>query len=208
LRLTISRQRKAPPEHRSQTSAVVRIVIGNHGKDLRVATVETLLGGAVIASDACDLDAHWLAMMDRAAMLQARIDDEATDAHSRTRARMERPGLLRRLLLRRREQYRLFARAVAQAHRHIRIETPALSEIAYVERGSAANAMRHRAAAHVLIAELQHQAHKHGATVELVVAETAASAPLPRRVRRRRISGLPVASSTGKAALATANASI
>lgn len=199
LRLTISRPRREAPPHSSALSAIVRIDIQMRGRHLQVARVETHgADGAVSIGDVV-LDAHWVAMMDRAAWLQSRLDNESVGAKERVRAAMERPGLIGRLIRRRTEQYRLFARALAAAHRAIRIETPALSEVAFVDRGSEANAMRHRACAHRLIAEIQHQARKHGAQVD--VAVTHASAPVPRRVRKREINGLRAEESAKKGAL-------
>lgn len=203
LRLTISRPRQEVEHDAPGVAAVVRIGAAMAGSHLRVAACETT-GGAAPPIAPCGLDAHWLAMMDRVAVLQGIERDDDAPRVDRIRARMERPGLLARLLRRRREIYRLWARAVAQAHGSIRVETPALSELAYTGRGSDANALRHRACAHQLVAELQHQARKAGARVEIVVAAPDASAPVPRRVRRRRNNELPTAARAEPAALAQA----
>lgn len=150
------------------------------GRWLRVATVSA----ENQPPEWIDLEPHWSEMMDRVDHLPAVIDNEALPIRQRMRAKLMRPGLWRRLILRRREKYRLAARAIAMRYAEILIDTPALSEQAYLERGKDANAVRHRASAHVLVAELQHQARKHGASITIRLAD--ASAKVPQRVRRRR----------------------
>lgn len=177
--LTVSRPRAEIWHPRAHALGLVRIDIAEHGTGLRVATIH-----GCSTRENVVLDAHWLAMMDRVDHLASVIGDEAAGDHARIRARLERPGLWRRLLLRRREMYRLIARDVARECGSIVIETPALSEAAWLDRGKEAGKLRHLACAHELIAELRHQAAKHDAQVEVHVA--AASAPVPRRVRRKR----------------------
>lgn len=163
---------------------------------LRVATIDGQDG----QRESIALDPHWLAMMDRVDLLPAIIGDDALPDQLRIRARLERPGLWGRLLRRRREQYRLAARALAMRYSVIRIETPALCEAAWQQRGTQENTLRHRACAHALIAEIEHQAHQHGCVIELAVQE--ASAPVPQRVRRRRNKDLRALPDGGSAALA------
>jgi hypothetical protein len=204
LRLTISRPRverasMAPPA----ASARVRIDIRDHGGGLHVAEVTSWPGEHV---DRVMLDRRWCVGMDRVDRLPAVIANASLPDQQRIRARLELPGLRTRLLRRRREQYRLAARQIAMTHQRIVVETPALSEAAWLDRGTEASALRHRACAHVLVAEIQHQARKHGAACEVVLAERAASAPMPRRVRRRRINGLGDAATPESGALAKAAA--
>jgi len=195
LCLTVSMPRT---ERRPEGTGVGTVVVAPEmvGQRLCTATVSGQDG----YRDSIALDAHWLAMMDRVDRLPAIIGDDSLPDQQRIRARLERPGLWARLLRRRRELYRLAARALAQRYAVIRIETPALCEAAWIDRGTPASALRHRACAHVLIAEIQHQARKHGAIVDLAVAD--ASAPVPQRVRRHRNKELSASTHTQPAALA------
>jgi len=181
LCLTVSQQKKAIQHPRSGAGISIQIEPHMHGRVLRIATI------LAEPRQYIDLDPQWVHEMDRVDRLPAVMADESVADQQRIRARLQRPGLWSRLLRRRREQYRLAARALAQRYGSIRIEMQALSEQAWLERGQDSNAARHRACAHQLVAEIQHQAAKTGTTVEIALAD--ASAPVPQRVRRRRDTG-------------------
>lgn len=90
-----------------------------------------------------------------------------------------RDNLRRKLLLRRREIYRLAAASLAEQYRMIAIEDLDLAKMALTKRRedgcdprlhAAARAQRQRACLHELRSELKHQARKRGAKLELVDA--------------------------------------
>lgn len=196
LCLTVSRPTQALHHTRSGDGVTVRIEPHMHGRVLRVATI------LAEPPEYIDLDEAWLQQMDRVDRLPAVMADESVPYQQRIRARLQRPGLWSRLLRRRREQYRLAARDLAQRYGKILIEMPALSEQAWLDRGKEANAVRHRACAHQLVLALQEQAAKTGSTVEIAIED--ASAPVPQRVRRRRDKDLRAPGAPAPAALASA----
>lgn len=187
---------------RGSPATAVRIAIADLGNGLQVA-----VANEAARPERLILDAHWMAMMDRVERLAAILNDESAAPHERIRARLERPGLWARLLRRRREIYRLWARALCQRYARIEIHTPALSEQAWIDRARDVNALRHRACAHSLVAELQHQGRKHGCEITVAIAAPDASAPVPSRVRRQRIKDLPAPAARESTALASAEAS-
>ena len=199
LCLTISRPRRERAPHSSHHIAMLRIAIATERGALRVAEI---IGTDLAMPERIELDRHWCSMMGRCEWLQGRITDDALPDRERIRARIELPGLRARLLGRRTEQYRLAALNLAMRYRRVVIESPALSEAAWADRGTDANALRHRACAHRLVAEIQHQGRKHGCEVEVVLAERVASAPVPPKVRRRRVNGLGERSDGQSVALA------
>jgi len=78
---------------------------------------------------------------------------------------------LRRLLGRRNEEHRLWARAMAMRFAAIRVqEDDDRSIVAQIERGEDANSLRVLAATFRLIAELKHQATEHGSHLDIVAA--------------------------------------
>jgi len=71
----------------------------------------------------------------------------------------------RKLLLHRREMYRLWARRIVRLYPHIDIDDIDLSRVARQDRNTDENGMRQRAAPHTLRAEIVHQARKIGCRV-------------------------------------------
>lgn len=184
---TVTRPR-AVVVHASGYAATVRIGIVPRGGGLQVATVTSPTEDTLIA-----LDDRWMRRMDMADRLPSVIADDTADTRDRINARLMLPGLRGRLRRNRRETYRLIARRLAADYRRIVIETPALSEAAYLARGLEINGHRHRACAHELLAEIQHQGRKRGCEVEVVIADRPASAPVPLRVRHKKNNGLRTA---------------
>lgn len=166
-------------------SATVSVGIVPRDRELQVATITSPVEDSYIA-----LDARWLGLMERVAHLQSVIADENATDHARIRARMEQPGLMQRLMRHRTERYRLLAVRLCSDYRRVVIETPALSELAYLDRGEIRNAHRHMACAHSLIAAITHQGRKRGCDVSVIVAERDASAVVPLKVRHKRNKGL------------------
>lgn len=142
-------------------------------------------GGLLVAScgtHRCVLDARWQAQMDYVerlhAMLDAEDDDPRWTAYGERMARVapgrrtprdiaetERGNLHQRLLRRRREVYRLWAREIVRAYGAIVMDDTDLSRVATDEARSASNSLRQRAAPHTLRQEIVHQARKVGTPI-------------------------------------------
>jgi hypothetical protein len=172
---------------------------------LRVARI----AGPGGLAERVELSRDWMHQYDRVDHLASIIRDEQAPARLRINARLQRPGLWVRLLARRREQYRLLAIDLCRRSGGIVVVSPPLSEQAWRDEGSAQNGLRQRACAHQLIAELRHQCEKRAVAFEEVLAEpesaeAAASAPVPRRVRRRKINGMERAAAKTMQPLAAA----
>lgn len=140
------------------------------------------------------LSERWMREMDRVDALPKAIKDETLPSDLRRYWSMQRPGLWARLLRERREQFRLWAREVATSYREIVIETPRLGALAIADDDTPQNAVRHRACAHQLVAELRHQCAKHGCAAEVI-----ASGPLLREAKEIKIKRLREAKEAKKA---------
>lgn len=137
---------------------------------------------ATCGAHRCVLDARWMRQMDYVetlhAMLDAEDDDPRWTAYGERMARVapgrrtprelaevERAQLRQRLLRRRREVYRLWAREIVRAYGAIVMDDTDLSRVATDEARSASNSLRHRAAPHTLRQEIVHQARKVGTPI-------------------------------------------
>jgi hypothetical protein len=149
-------------------------------------------GGLLVATcgtHRCVLDARWQAQMDYVERLHAMLDADDDDPRwaeyaarmarvapgrrtPRELAEIERAQLWQRLLRRRREVYRLWAREIVRAYGAIVMDDTDLSRVATDEARSASNSLRQRAAPHTLRQEIVHQARKASTSV------TSATAPV------------------------------
>ncbi len=156
-------------------------------------------GGLVVArlgEDVCEVPPRWMHQMDRPSELQGLLDRLEKDGASAldgsvrlapiplAKARRgdyrnierERDHLREKLLLRRREHYRLWARSMVRKYGVIEIDDKDLARAAMEDRGTDENALRHRAATHTLRAEIVHQARKVGCAI-VAPPKQSASAP-------------------------------
>ena len=139
----------------------------------------------------CVLDAQWMRQMNRVRGLQALLDapdddprwivyaDQVRAARPHKRslveiAKAEHDGLAVRLLRRRREIYRLWAREIVRAYSTIVVDDVNLARVAIEERTTGPNSLRVRAAPHILRDEITHQAAK----VDCTIRRAGASAPV------------------------------
>lgn len=144
---------------------------------------------ATCGTHRCVLDARWQAQMDYVERLHAMLDADDDDPRwaeyaarmarvapgrrtPRELAEVERAQLRQRLLRRRREVYRLWAREIVRAYGAIVMDDTDLSRVATDEARSASNSLRQRAAPHTLRQEIVHQARKASTSV------TSATAPV------------------------------
>lgn len=93
-------------------------------------------------------------------------------------------ALRERALGRRNEQYQLYARWLAQSCASLHVTTPILAALSQIERDTPEGGLRHRAAPHILIRAIEHQARKRG------VAATIARAPVAHDAGGKRIKHL------------------
>jgi len=162
----------------------------------------------------CDLPLElpydWLAGMDRVEWLQKLTADALKTPMDTAAQRLYRQRLRRmygeraRLLRHRREIYRLAARRLAMTYAEIVLPDTDYAALAMAERGEERNSLRHRVAPHLLVGEIKHQAHKHGATLTLL---DVASAPARRRTRAKKIKVVATAGIADERALATSPSS-
>lgn len=163
LCLTISRPR-LEIVHQHAANAV-GIDVGwrlmNDGR-LRVAVWRGTDG----ASGELSLSPTMMQHMDWVKQTRSDIDSgKHTDERSLRRAQLYERGGRRKDMGHRREIYRLFARDMVTRYGVIGVENLHIAQLALVEGGQHAGArsQRVRAAVHVLLSELAHQAAKHGA---------------------------------------------
>lgn len=111
-----------------------------------------------------------------------RISPEVSEWYQAYRRQSnEMHGLRSKLIGRRREIYRLFARDLCRSCAALDVQTPILAAVAQAERYLPTNSLRQRAALSVLVMEIKHQAAKYGVAVRV------ASAPVPLDVDPKKI---------------------